>query len=467
MIVRLSSCGKSFKGLSAYLTHDPDAETDKRVAWTHTHNLADDHVPAAVNEMYQTAQNAELLKQEAGIRGGGRATQNTAKHFSLNWAPGETPSREHMIDTTKDFLQHMGWQDHQAIFVAHNDKLFSHCHVLLNVVNPETGLRLSEDFEKRRAQRWALEYEREHGLHCEQRLKAERDREASATRPAWTAFNEQKKIFENEENQRRANSEKNRENGKIANLDNWKNLKGIQRDEREAFFADGKSQFSDLRKSIYRETREEFRGRWSNYFSALRAGHEDLADVKTAILANQKSTLESRRDSACAELRKSRDDEYRSLLDGQKDARASLRAWQTEGRDTAEFFRNLDHLKAGSNTGRKFQEAARETTEHQTGESEETGSTRLVSPAAAASAANTTVDTGVSAGLGLASGPLSILGRLFAEFVNGPPAANQNREEDPNPFAASAEEARRHTEREGQKRRDDEMEERQRVRARD
>jgi hypothetical protein len=87
MIVKISGGGKSFKGLSTYLTHDPNANTDGRVAWSHTLNLANDHVPSAVDEMYWTAQNAELLKQEAGIRAGGRATENPVKHVSLNWAP--------------------------------------------------------------------------------------------------------------------------------------------------------------------------------------------------------------------------------------------------------------------------------------------------------------------------------------------------------------------------------------------
>src|SRR5262249_53357592 len=101
MIIRILSNGMSFKGLAAYLTHAAGrATTDERVAWTHTYNLANDHVPSAVNEMLTTARDAELLKQEAGIRAGGRSTENTVKHLSLNWAPGENPSREHMIDAT-------------------------------------------------------------------------------------------------------------------------------------------------------------------------------------------------------------------------------------------------------------------------------------------------------------------------------------------------------------------------------
>jgi hypothetical protein len=196
MIVRILSAGTSFKGLGAYLTHDANAETDERVAWTHTLNLANDHVPSAIDEMVWTARDAELLKQEAGIRAGGRATENAVKHLSLNWHPDENPSREHMIETTEDFLRHMKWQEQQAVFVAHDDKAHAHVHVMLNTVHPETGLKLDDSFEQRRAQAWALEYERQHeNIYCENRLKPVAEREKSLTRPTWEAFQDAQKEF--------------------------------------------------------------------------------------------------------------------------------------------------------------------------------------------------------------------------------------------------------------------------------
>ena len=84
MIVRIFSAGKSFKGLGHYLTHDAGADTTERVAWTHTLNCANDHVPSAIHEMYGTYLDAELLKEEAGIRKGGRPLCQTA----LNIDPG-------------------------------------------------------------------------------------------------------------------------------------------------------------------------------------------------------------------------------------------------------------------------------------------------------------------------------------------------------------------------------------------
>src|ERR1700733_12221304 len=142
MIVKISPSGKSFKGLSTYLTHDPKANTQDRVAWTHTHNLANDHVPSAVDEKAWTARKARLLKQEAGIPAGGRATEYPVKDLSLNGSPEDKPTREHMIQKSQDFLRHMGWQEHQAIMVAHDDKPHPHVHLMINAIHPETGLHL-------------------------------------------------------------------------------------------------------------------------------------------------------------------------------------------------------------------------------------------------------------------------------------------------------------------------------------
>lgn len=90
MIVRIMSAGKSFKGLSAYLTHDPNADTDERVAWTHTLNCANDHVPSAVDEMVWTARDAELLKQEAGDPGRRPRDRKSGQACQPQWRRAKT-----------------------------------------------------------------------------------------------------------------------------------------------------------------------------------------------------------------------------------------------------------------------------------------------------------------------------------------------------------------------------------------
>lgn len=330
MIVRILSRGSSFQGLSTYLTQDPEAETNNRVGWTHTLNCANDHVPAAVNEMFWTARDAELLKQEAGVRAGGRPTEKTVKHLSLNWAPDERPTEAHMIATTEDFLRHMQWEEHQALLVAHTDKAYAHVHVMLNVVHPETGLRLNDDFERRRAQAWAENYEREHGgIRCENRLENIGEREPAPTRPTWQAFQGVHHDFEGQEQRRAAAAE--RDNGEPrpevrGPAQEWEVLKNMQRAERLDFFADGKQAFAEMRGAVFREVREEFRPRWADYYAAKKDGAdiETLKELKATLIDEQKAMLEQRRDQAYAGLRESREALYQDLLAGQRDQRQLL-----------------------------------------------------------------------------------------------------------------------------------------------
>jgi len=347
MIVRILSRGSSFQGLATYLTHDAEAKTADRVGWTHTLNCANDHVPAAVNEMLWTARDAELLKQEAGVRAGGRPTEKTVKHLSLNWAPDERPTQAHMIATTEDFLRHMQWEEHQALLVAHTDKAYAHVHVMLNVVHPETGLRLDDDFERRRAQAWAENYEREHGgIRCENRLQNIGEREPAPTRPAWQAFQGVRLDFEEHEQRRAAAAE--RSSGEPSPevrgpAQEWEILKKMQRDERLYFFADGKQAFAEMRGAVFREVREEFRPQWAEYYAAQKNGAdlETLQELKATLVDQQKAMLEERRDLAYADLRESRQALYQDLLAGQRDQRQSLRERQALQFDSLDLMQSF------------------------------------------------------------------------------------------------------------------------------
>ena len=353
MIVVIHSAGKSFKGLATYLTHDPEAKTEERVAWTHTLNLAHDDVPSAVDEMLWTARSAELLKQEAGLRGGGRATENATKHVSLSWARDETPTREHILETADKFLQHMKWHEHQAVLVAHDDKEHAHVHMMINTVHPDTGLHLDDNFDKRRAQKWALGYEQENGaVHCPQRLKDMAEREEAPTRPAWTAFKDKEKEFVRDENALAAQlptpiNENEKENADIIKSGEKKLLKQFQRQERMDFFAEGKSEFTELRRAITREVRDEFRDRWADYYASAKSGadKESSAATKAQLVADQKVELEARRDAGCEKLRETRDAQYRMLLDYQFDLRHALSARHELGHDNGLFFQLLGEGK--------------------------------------------------------------------------------------------------------------------------
>jgi hypothetical protein len=453
MIVKILSGGKSFSGLATYLTRDPNAETTNRVSWTHTLNMANDHVPSAVDEMLWTARNAELLKQEAGVRAGGRATESPVKHLSLNWSPQDSPTRDHMIETAEDFLRHMKWQEHQALLVAHDDKAHAHVHVMLNVVHPETGLRLNDDFERRRAQAWALEYEREQGrIYCEQRLKNSEERDDAPTRPAWLAFEKNRQKFEREE--------KSLENQapilileenipKNTSADEWKILKEIQKAERMEFFAYGKLEFKELRNSIYQEIRREFRERWSDYYEAKRNGGEgDLAALKAELVAGQKAALEGRRDEACHELRQNRDGLYRDLLDDQRDVRLGLRGRQEAGLENELFLELAKDRHAGRDMTAAFREAAHEATmrEHSREPSSADAPAFTGRPARDDARMKSGTDIGANIGEGFGFAAISFLESLVDGFVGAKPAPKERRAEpdapQPDPFDEIIEQAR-------------------------
>jgi Relaxase/Mobilisation nuclease domain len=343
MIVKLFKSGKSFKMLATYLLHDAEkAETNDRVRWTHTLNLASDHPSLAVDEMLWTYRSADALKREAGIKPGGRKLENPVRHFSLNWHPSESPSREHMIETVESFLGHMGWGEHQALIANHTDKSHIHVHVMCSAVNPNTGCALDSSFEKRRAQEWAVAYERAHDLiFCEERLKPIEERTPSPTRATWEKLRASERDYNRSEAEMLA-KEFVREVDDITRSpkDNeWKILKAHQRREREQFFIDGKEAYRTVRTHVYREVREEFRDEWRGYFEAKRAGgdRDALESMKADILKRQNATLDEQRNEACAQLRARRDADYKTLLKCQQKDRAELRVRQAEGESADTF----------------------------------------------------------------------------------------------------------------------------------
>lgn len=337
MIVKIHRSGTSFKALAQYLGHDTKAETADRVAWTHVLNCAHDDVGSAVDSMLWTYRQADFLKAEAGIAPGGRRVEKPTKHVTLGWHPDEEPSPEEMIAAVESYLGHMGWSKHEAILFAHDDKDHPHVHILLNRIDPENGTALDDGFDKRRSQEWALAYEREHGIFCEQRLLPEEERTPSPTRATWEALREYEKADMAAENALRkfeADYMAREENRKILDSEEWKILKASQRAEREAFFAEGKEQYSEIRNQAYREVREIFREEWSEFFQARRKGevdHEELADWKEYIVERQRAALDEYRDEYSRLLREERDADYRDILDAQRDERAALRERQEEG----------------------------------------------------------------------------------------------------------------------------------------
>jgi hypothetical protein len=129
MIVKVQPSRKhssSFKRLHEYLTQERDTETGKPVlrgdvvlSW----NLLG--IDTAAGEMQGVASLNDRCK-------------DAVCHYELAWPPGERPTRPQWTDSALQTLKALGYEDHQHMIVAHDDKKHFHIHIMVNKVHPET-----------------------------------------------------------------------------------------------------------------------------------------------------------------------------------------------------------------------------------------------------------------------------------------------------------------------------------------
>lgn len=388
MIIRIQASGGSFRGAGAYYLHDKaaDRSIDKslkptsaeRVMFTETRNCANQDPFRALDEMWFVADNQDWLKMQAGVKRGGRAVENPVKTIVMSWHAKDEPSTEHMIESADAFLRHMGWQEHQAVIAGHDDTDHKHLHIILNRVHPESGRTLDDYKERIHAQEWALQYERAHDqVRCDHREAnaekrqgrgKERAEDKSVVREAANDHLPHNVIALTREHERQFTADELQRAGQDAEA--RKELKREQREERQAFFADGAKLFKATRVAAFKEVREEFKAEWRELYKyAKAAGYaaeiasddaiksalylaytdqwesartafdsrhdvrddalETLLARKADLVARQTVAISERQHEACDSLREVREIQYQELLKRQAAERASLQAGQT------------------------------------------------------------------------------------------------------------------------------------------
>ncbi|MCH9661304.1 MAG: relaxase/mobilization nuclease domain-containing protein [Bacteroidetes bacterium] len=161
--------------------HDKDATTSDRVEWADTLNLHTDNPKHALHSMIDTAKNADELKKSQGLKTGGQKVKNPVYTYSLSWEKSENPSKQEMMETAISSLKSLNLSNRQAIVIAHNDEAYKHIHIMVNRVDPVTGLiegkkTISND--RLKLSKWAQKYEEEKGkIHCLDRVKNNERRE--------------------------------------------------------------------------------------------------------------------------------------------------------------------------------------------------------------------------------------------------------------------------------------------------
>ena len=395
MIIRIEAAGGSFRGAGKYYLHDKlkDGEvvplreqSDERVWFTDTRNTLNIDPECALDEMWRTAEDQAYLKMQAGVKRGGRVCEDQVKTISLSWHKEDRPDPQHMVESADAFLKHMGWDNHQAVYVGHSDTEHRHIHIILNRIDHETGRTIDDYRERKRAQVWALAYEKEHdNVRCEERelRAAKRERrapelndrigparetqETPTPQPTRTPANDHlphnvvmlSRPLEQEFNAReyeRTLSEQERAE-----------LKAHQRAEREAHFKDGSKLFKTARHAAYDEVRKEFKAEWRELYKDAKAagfgadmakdkavadaiklalsgqwpearecfsGREDQAKDVAAEFAARKADIEERQKAAIAERQRDvcdalhvvREVQYQELLQRQRNERAAWTA---------------------------------------------------------------------------------------------------------------------------------------------
>ena len=189
MVAKVHALGRSFAGVAAYCLHDaPDRfeggrpETDERVEWAETRNLAS-RPERAAGQMAATANAAPELKRLAGVSAAGRKLEKPVVHYTLSWAKDERPDRAEMNRAAEETLKALGLERHQALIVAHNDKTHPHVHLVVNRVDPATGKAAKLGNDRLKLANWAERWERDRGgLRCPERVTNRKKREANKKR---------------------------------------------------------------------------------------------------------------------------------------------------------------------------------------------------------------------------------------------------------------------------------------------
>lgn len=360
MIPRLKS-GRSFKGAGLYYLHDKrlageqERLTRQRVAWTYTLNTLESDPEAVLAEMRHTARHQQLLKQMSGNRLDGRPIDQAVTTIALAWSPAQSPDKAQMIETGQSFLRHMGWHEHQALFVAHNDTAHPHVHIILNRVHPETGMTLDDNWSKKRSQQWALKYERTHGhIYCKAREeKYDRGQKDRGGKRSYKDWRQDRQLSNDNEEAPPQDSD-------------WALLKAAQRDERQTFWKETSDTRRQIRQAQREEVRKEFAGDWQAYRlvrdERQQAAHrfdqetrralrhyrrlggreairqlkerkdirhkrqrEELAALRAEITARQKERTDAAIEQALKKQRAEHDGQYKELLQRQRSERSTLR----------------------------------------------------------------------------------------------------------------------------------------------
>jgi Relaxase/Mobilisation nuclease domain len=141
----------SFRTLTRYLTESRDPVTDELVE-RGEHMVSDNLLS------YETT-----VAEMRAVAFENPRVSDPVYHYQLCWRPNERPSRGQWEEAARKTIRDLGFEEHQFLVVAHDDREHFHVHVLINRVHPETYRAHSPAFSKRELDKSLREIEHAQG----------------------------------------------------------------------------------------------------------------------------------------------------------------------------------------------------------------------------------------------------------------------------------------------------------------
>lgn len=178
VVVRKVSQSGNFKESVRYvLRQGRHADKASPVCWGVV-NLAPDeqHADRLAWEMQQTAQHADRLKELAGVPAKHRKRCKTpVLHRLISYGEYE-PAADEMRRDVQEHLRALGLDQQECVWACHNDNGLWHVHMIINKIDPRTGLAVKLDNDYARADAWRLQWDTAHNV-----VSPDNDNKAPAT----------------------------------------------------------------------------------------------------------------------------------------------------------------------------------------------------------------------------------------------------------------------------------------------
>ena len=300
MIVRNVSRGRSFQKLAAYLTSPKEGQ--HRALWSSVENVASENPKTAAKIMAYIAEGADEIKAAQGVKATGRKSKDgPVYHVVMSWAEGQQPEQAHQLQAARDLLQSIGLEKAQALIVAHNDNGKEHLHIMVNLVDPETGKRFALSNDRHKMQEFALAYERANGgIIIERRAdnaeswakgeaqqkgesipRADMDKADRAQRKAWAQIKAERDALYSAQSAERATM-------RAEHGDQWKQAKAEAAQHRAAYKAAFRAAYAEQKAAA----KVQNKPLWADVFKRQKA---ERASIERATLDARQNAESARR----------------------------------------------------------------------------------------------------------------------------------------------------------------------------